>query len=507
LLTGATGLLGRYLLRDLLLADYRVAVLVRDTRGTAAAERIAELVERWSTSLGRHLPEPVVLCGDLVSEHLGLTAADRRWLAAGCDTVIHAAASLAFTATPAGEPWATNVQGTQRLLNLCHRAGIADFHHISTAYVCGQTAGPILEDAPEGAQRFHNAYEESKYQAECLVRSAAKMKATLYRPAVIVGDSQTGYTSTYHGIYRFIELASRLAGPPNAARGGRRQVALRLPLTGAERRNLVPVDWVAQTIVRLLRRPACHGRTYHLASPWPVPVRLIKEVTEDVLRLEGIVFAGGGARADAGSLERFYREQLADYWPYLGVEPLFDCRNLAAVLPDLPPIWINRQMLTRLIGYAVADGWGRSRHPERDRPVPVAKLHRIDPRQYIEEIFPQAARQSPLAQAAGLNVVVALDVQGPEGGQWTCRWVEGELAFVRPGLDKVADVLYRMTPAALEDVVLGRHSAQAAFFDRRIEVEGDVEKALKLAVLFGHFLAEDSTRVHKEATHALAGPV
>src|SRR5437764_8408014 len=81
LLTGATGLLGRYLLRDLLTSGRPVAVLARDLRQARAAERVAELVAFWSESLGRALPRPVVLPGDLSLPGLGLTLADRQWLA------------------------------------------------------------------------------------------------------------------------------------------------------------------------------------------------------------------------------------------------------------------------------------------------------------------------------------------------------------------------------------------------------------------------------------------
>src|ERR1700690_972841 len=100
LLTGATGFLGRYLLRDLLLSGQRVAVLTRDSRGGQAENRIKELLNFWGELLGRSLPCPVVLHGDLSTEGLGLSLADRRWLSRHCQTVLHAAANLSFRPTP-----------------------------------------------------------------------------------------------------------------------------------------------------------------------------------------------------------------------------------------------------------------------------------------------------------------------------------------------------------------------------------------------------------------------
>ena len=128
---------------------------------------------------------------------------------------------------------------------------------------------------------------------------------------------------------------------------------------------------------------------------------------------------------------------------------------------------------------------------------------KFDCRHYVEEVFPAAARRSPLARAAGLSVVVALDVRGKNGGQWTLGWTNGDLGFVRRGLE-TADVLYRTDFATFEDVICQRRSPQGAFCDRLIEIEGDLEKALKLAVLLGAFLAEDA-RVCGEVDDAIPG--
>ena len=103
LLTGATGFLGRYLLRELLAAGRPVAVLARDARGRPARERVDELVAFGSESLGRALPQPVVLSGDLALPGLGLGAAERDWLARHCRTVLHCAACVTLRRTLDGE--------------------------------------------------------------------------------------------------------------------------------------------------------------------------------------------------------------------------------------------------------------------------------------------------------------------------------------------------------------------------------------------------------------------
>jgi thioester reductase-like protein len=508
LLTGATGLLGRYLLRDLLLAGDPVAVLVRDAPGTPAAGRVRELIDFWSDATGRLLPDPVILCGDVRSEGLGLTAGDRRWLAANCHAVVHSAASLAFRASADGEPWATNVEGTRHVLNLCRECAVAELHHVSTAFVCGEAPGRVLEDDRRSVRWYRNVYEHSKWEAEGLVRQATDVRATVYRPSVIVGDSRTGYTSTYHGIYRFLRLADRLAEPARGQKApdGRRRLDLRLPLTGHESHNLVPVDWVSGAIVRLMNRPEWHGHTFHLVSPQPVSGRLVKEVAETVLGVEGVQFADRRDVSDSTVLEQLFLDRLEEYTPYLDSDPQFDASNLRKALPDLPPVPIDRLLLTRLFEFAVNDQWGTRRGV---RAAPAVPSSRIDCREYVEEVFPQAARRSPLARAARLDVVVAIDVRGPGGGQWTCAWVDGDLILVEPGMERRADVVYRTDPVTFDNVVRGRSSPQEAFFARRVEIGGDVEKGLKLAVLFGLFLAEAGRALpaRQEATNGVTGSV
>jgi thioester reductase-like protein len=476
LLTGATGLLGRYLLRDLLLARRDVAVLARDQGPARAAARVADLVAFWSDSLHVRLPRPLVLAGDVRLPDLGLDGADRAWLGRSRAAVLHAAAHVGFQATPDGEPSKTNRDGVRHLLCLC-RAFALDLHHVSTAFVCGRRTGTIREDDLEHDQGFHNDYERSKYEAERLLRDQGDVRVTIYRPSVIVGDSRTGYTSTYHGLYRFLEAADRLAQPGAA---GRRSLALRLPLDGAEPHNLVPVDWVSSAITRLLEQPERHGATYHLAAGRPLLTGDLKAVAEEVLGLEDVTLAGSAGPTDPTALEELFLASVRDYWPYRGGEPCFDLAHTRAALPSLPPPVLDRDTLSRLVRFAVADRWGRGQRP----PAHAA----LDCARYVEEFFPEAVRRSALA-GLPLDVSVGLDVQGPGGGQWTCRWVAGQMTGVYRGAG-AADVVYRMNPATFAEVVAGRLLVQEAFFARRIDIEGDVEKGLKLALLFAHLVRE-----------------
>jgi nucleoside-diphosphate-sugar epimerase len=501
LLTGATGFVGRYLLRDLVASGRRVAVLARDGSARSAEERVRALTAAWNDPSRARPAPPLVLRGDLRLPGLGLRAGDRAWLARHCRAVVHAAADVALRPAPGSDPWATNVRGTEHVLALCAELPIRELHHVSTAFVCGDRPGPVREDDLDCGQGFHNDYERTKFEAERRVRAARGVRATVYRPSVIVGDSRTGYTGSYHGFYRFLELAARLATPPfrpaATAGEGRRVLPLRLPFTGDEPRDLVPVDWVARAVVRIVNRPRCHGRTYHLVAPAPVTVREIKEVAADVLGIDGSSWGGAAVSRDPTPLEETFLAQLREYGPYLGGDPVFDSRNTRAALPWFPAPRLDRALLARLIRSAVADDWGRSatRGPRRQAALDCAH--------YVERFFPEAVRRSTLARLP-VDVTVSLEVVGPGGGRWSFCCAGGAVRQVRRQADPDSEVLYRLDVGTFEEIVRGRQTPQDAFLGRRVEIDGDVEKALKLAVLFDRLVQEVpyAPRPHQEATDA-----
>ena len=258
LLTGAAGLLGRYLLRDLLLGGMPMAVLVRPSGRESAQVRVGRIMAQWEAELGRPLPKPVCLEGDITAAECGLIAELRDWVADHCRAILHNAASLTFDGIDRDrDPWLSNVTGTGNVVDLCRRTGVQELHYVSTAYVCGLRTGPVLESELESGQEFRNDYEQSKCAAEQLVRAADFRRLTVYRPATIVGDSRTGYTSTYHGLYSYLQFVWMLRQYADLEPDGRWHADARLNLTGDEVRNLVTVDWVSAVMA-----PSCWSRVF-----------------------------------------------------------------------------------------------------------------------------------------------------------------------------------------------------------------------------------------------------
>jgi thioester reductase-like protein len=362
LVSGATGLLGSYLVRDLLLDGRPLAVIARPDRRRTACERITAIVGHWERVLGRPLPRPTVLEGDLTRPACGLDAAAIEWVADHCDEVLHNAASLTFRgADRACEPWRTNVEGTRQVLAVCRAAGIRHVHHVSTAYVCGLRDGTVREDELDVGQDFGNDYERSKVEAERLVRAADHLDTvTVFRPSIIVGDSRTGFTSTYHGFFAVLRLGhTLLSRVVLGATSGPALMAL-LGVTPHAGKNFVPVDWVSAVIAHVVQAPASRGRTYHLAHPRPVTIDTVARLVQDAVETYS-----RSAPADDPDLcdERWFadtmREQLDVYHSYLRNDPVFDRSNTEAVAGHLPCPELDRPTLLRMARFAIEHDFGR----------------------------------------------------------------------------------------------------------------------------------------------------
>jgi len=361
LLTGATGLLGSYVLRDCLRAGLPIAVLVRPTRRATASERVEGLLRPWEGETGHDMPRPVVLEGDLNEPSLGLDDAGRRWLAGHCDAILHSAASLSFQEEADGEPWRTNVAGTGRLLQLARQTGIRRFHHVSTAYVCGLRHGTVREDELDVGQVLGNAYEHSKLQAEAMVRNAPFLDVvTVYRPSIIVGDSRTGHTTSFHGFYTPLRIAAAMVQANLIRSVPERPFHDGLAMTGRERKNFVPVDWVSAVLTRIVGRPPFHGRTYHLTNPQPTPVQLMYETMLEALVARAAAPNGRSDQAGPSQqeLDQLFRKQLAVYQSYWRDDPAFDATHSTAAVPELPCPVLDRATLRRLIDFALDSNFG-----------------------------------------------------------------------------------------------------------------------------------------------------
>lgn len=264
-LTGATGFLGAFLLRDLLRTTRaRVACLVRARDVETGYTRLRQALEKyglWEASFVGRL-QPVL--GDLGSPLLGLSPSEFHELAAREEALFHVGAHVNYV-QPYSAHRAANVDGTTEVLRLAMQGRPKPVHHMSTIAVFGPTGyfnglAHVREDEDLDAHveclRYDIGYSASKWVAEQRVWEAAArgVAVSVYRPGFIMGDSRTGVGNADDFVARFIRGCIQLGAVPDLPR---------------QRKEFVPVDFVSRAILGIASREGAVGKAYHLVPPRP----------------------------------------------------------------------------------------------------------------------------------------------------------------------------------------------------------------------------------------------
>lgn len=463
LLTGVTGQVGQYLLRDLLSAGFPLAVLVRPDKRASAAERVETIMQRWEREQGILLPRPVVLDGDVRSPKLGLSAEAEAWCRRHVRGCLHNAAVLRFFGpSREGEPWQTNVAGTRQVLAWVEDLDLEEFHYVSTAYIVGRSAGRVMEADYPTEPEFRNDYEHSKWVAEGFVR-AAKLRrpATIYRPVVIAGDSETGYTSSYHGLYLYLRSMALLVPQQERDEAGQIVTPIRLPMSGDEPRNIVPVQWVSAVITHLLQTPAAAGQTFHLAPEHGITPRELIEYCYGYFGSRGVEFCPEleGQQPSENDFAAKMFDAVKIYQDYDTTDPQFDTTLLTRLAGHLPCPRLDQAVVTRYLEFGERDRWGKARSPAVNRVMAGrAVLERLA--EEIGDLASQLAERGP--GAVGGNGVsdrgrpvaserqLSFQLLGPGGGPYTVMIPASGPAVVRPGVAVQPEVLLEMSVSSLQ---------------------------------------------------------
>jgi len=476
LLTGATGLLGRYLMRDLTVAELPLAVVVRPTKWESAAQRIETAMARWEMELGRSLVRPVVLEGDISEPGLGLNSRDLAWVTANCSSMIHSAASLTFHADEAtGEPWRSNVEGTRNVLELCRQANIRRYHHVSTAYVCGLRRGKILESELDVGQTPGNDYERTKLLTETeVVASTDFDQITVYRPSIIVGNSQTGFTTSYHGFYTPLRIGHSLVQNVQWETLLQADFLGQLSLNGQETKNLVAVDWVSAAMTHLISHEELHGQTYHLTNPRPATaLTMLKAIAEELTAFAQTRKPPRNSIAPSEEVVASFREQMGIYQAYWSDDPHFDSTRTEQALPNLPCPEIDEAVMQRLVQYAIGAGFGWPREEAIVAPQEITAL-----------LAPWLSAEDAAGQRSKAAQVMNVCASGRGGGAWRLISEGGKLAQVERGLASDANGTCYLTSPTLAALLRGALPLQAAIDAGRLVVVGASMHPRELAKLF-----------------------
>jgi thioester reductase-like protein len=363
LLTGATGFVGmevltRWLERD----DRRVYALVRADDDERAAERLRPGLASAFGDPHAHDDRLMAVAGDVEQPLLGLAPERRDEIARDVTIVIHSAASVSFS-LGLDESRQINVGGTRNMLEFAERCaalgnGLERFSYVSTAYVAGTHPGVFGEDQLYEGQEFRNAYEQSKFEAERLVRSyRRRLPLQVLRPSIVVGERPSGWTSSFNVLY----------GPLKAfARG----VFPAFPARRSSPVDVVPVDYVADAVYELARNGP--NRTYNLVAGRQATTvgRLIELASSHFDRrppptfppelYRHIVYPLMLRRLPTRLREGLRQAQV--YFPYFSMGVRYDDRRARE---RLEPLGIKVTPVDgyfhRLLDYAKETQWGRRR--------------------------------------------------------------------------------------------------------------------------------------------------
>jgi thioester reductase-like protein len=249
--TGATGFIGRHLVERLLEREGDIHVLVR----AGSQDRLNGLLERWGADAAARV-HPVV--GDLQEPRLGIGDEQIAALSGDIEHFFHLAAIYDMTAADEVNE-RLNVVGTRHAVDLAGALNAAHLHHVSSVAAAGEFKGLFREDMFDEGQKLPSAYHRTKFESEKLVREQAAVPWRVYRPAIVVGHSQTGEMDKIDGPYYFFKAIQK----------ARFALPEWVPLVGPELgyTNIVPVDFVAAAMDHIAHQPGLDGQAFHLTNP------------------------------------------------------------------------------------------------------------------------------------------------------------------------------------------------------------------------------------------------
>jgi NAD(P)-dependent dehydrogenase (short-subunit alcohol dehydrogenase family) len=250
--TGATGFIGRHLVQRLLERDGEIYVLVREE----SAAKLESLIESWGPQAKERV-RPVT--GDLAKPSLGVSEKELEKLrSAPISHFFHLAAVYDMTADEERNRVA-NVEGTRHAVQLANKLDVGCFHHTSSIAAAGLYKGLFREDMFDEGQKLDHPYYRTKFESEKIARTQTKVPWRVYRPSIVVGNSETGEMDKIDGPYYFF----------TAIKMARHYLPGWFPLVGPELgyTNIVPVDFVAASMDHIAHQPGLDGQAFHLMNP------------------------------------------------------------------------------------------------------------------------------------------------------------------------------------------------------------------------------------------------
>lgn len=350
--------MGGSLVRRLFSGDNRLILLVRD-RGRFNKSDLERLLAEEDGKVSAPSGRIEIIEGDITLPCLGMDSKDFLRLADEVDTVFHCAAVTDFGNRDALVR--TNIEGTKQVLNFAATQRLKRYHHISSAYVVGNEVshGDFNNDDVNDLNGFNNAYEKTKYIGELLVRKYAslfQLPAAIYRPSIIVGHSRTGYTKCFKGMYSFAKALYLVSKSSRYACNE----SFRIFGDGRVTVNLVPIDYVADSIVAIAKDEKNIGKTFQIINPNPPALHELNAKIAHALGMRAPEIVPFNSQFTLSPLERFYLSRTRPYLPYVHNRFRFDSGSTHDAVGETGIVCprMGQRLVSVLIDFAVRNNWG-----------------------------------------------------------------------------------------------------------------------------------------------------
>ncbi len=355
LITGVTGTLGKEFVRDILQnGEEKIYLLVRRSPRFSHWDRMRKILSAYGLE-NELLTRVDVLEGDITRPGFGLAPEAVEELRRNVTEFYHIAA---LTALNGSEEDCTKINfgGTQEALKMAwdlrKNGKLERFFYFSTAYVSGSRQTYCAKEDGLPAKPAHaNFYESSKYAAEGKVREALAqgLPVTIFRPSIVVGNSQTGEVSEFNVIYPFIKLFAH-------------GIITKLPTRPENSFNIVPIDFVIKASRAISQQPDSVGKTFHLVTLEPPAIRLLLELQkEDYPELASfeMIDPDSFKKENLDPMGQAVYQMLEPYLGYLNDHLTFDASNTQKALRgtgiEFPRT--DKAFLRVLINYAIEAGY------------------------------------------------------------------------------------------------------------------------------------------------------
>jgi len=356
-ITGATGLLGRNLLFEIIkqnlenLDSLELYVLGRRSGGTSIQQRIADIVRKDGLLyIGLDRADEILRCihpmeMDLNKEKLRLSDDNYKKLKTNpIDFFFHIAALTDFRKTPlvAKSLYNTNVYGTKKIIELVSTLKVDELCYVGSAYSCGKISGDIKPDYIKINQEFRNPYEKTKLEAEMLVREFAKKtgcRCRIFRPSPIAGrliESPLGAICKFDVFYSWASgfLKIKLKQLKTWKDKYRDNVSLDVRICYNEESglNIVPADYGAKVIYQVCMAED-KNESYHIVNNQETPHKQYIPMMLKLLNVKGTSVVNR-IPDKKNKLEALYYKTIGGvFTPYINSKPmLFDSSNINSLL-------------------------------------------------------------------------------------------------------------------------------------------------------------------------------